>query len=480
MHMSVTEAHEPVYQRLAGVLEDMIKNDSLRPGDRVPSIRQFGRQQQVSIPTVMSAYATLEDRGLIEARPKSGYFVCSRLADRVREPGLGKSLTRVTDFSNLDPLDALMADHSETKMVPLGAALPSPDLLPAAKLAREMGAIARKMGSGSLNYDVAPGSEVLRREIARRSMDWGCALEPDDFIITNGCTEALALALRAVCQPGDTVVMETPTYFGLASMVREMGLKALTIHLDSVTGLDLDELKKALRKTKVAACVLVPNFQNPVGCLMPDLHKKELLALLAPYGIPVIEDDIYGDLQHEGSRPRCLKAFDQDGSVLLCGSYSKTLAPGYRVGYIAAGKWRDRVFKLKKMTSLANATLPSLAVAEFLKHGGYDRHLRSLRQALRQQVERMRDAVVASFPEGIGLSRPQGNFMLWCELPAKVDSLELFKRARASGISVAPGPLFSPDGCYRNFVRLNCGHPWSPAIERSVAVLGHIARELAK
>jgi DNA-binding transcriptional MocR family regulator len=480
--MAVTPVNEPgpLYLRLAGVLEGMILHQSLRPGDRVPSVRQFGRQQNVSVPTAMNAYSALEDRGLIEARPKSGYFVKARESDIVRTPVWDRQVRKVTDFASLDPLDTILSDHSNPAFVPLGAALPSPALLPGEKLARAMGAIARRSPEASVAYDVVPGSESLRRELARRSLDWGCAFQADDFMVTNGCTEAISLALRATCAPGDTVAVETPTYFGIANALRDLRLKALPIPVDSVSGLDLECLGKSLRKTKIAACVVIPNFQNPVGSLMPEERKKALVQLLAPRGIPIIEDDIYGDLQHQGSRPRCLKAFDPDGSVLLCGSFSKTLAPGYRIGYIAGGRWHGRVRRLKQYSTLANATLPTLAVADFLKHGGYDRHLRTLRQAYRSQVERMREAVTICFPDGIGLSRPQGNFVLWCELPARVDSIELWKQARAAGISLAPGPLFSSDGGYRNFIRLNCGYPWSPVIERSVAVLGHLARGLAR
>jgi DNA-binding transcriptional MocR family regulator len=470
----------PIYQQLAGVLEEMIQSKSLRPGDRMPSVRQFGRQQGVSIPTAMSAYASLETRGLIEARPKSGFFVRLRESDLVRSPWAQSKVSKITDFANLDPLASIMADHSNPKFVPLGAALPSASLLPGLKLARLMGSIARRLPSAGLDYDVTPGCEMLRRELARRSLDWGCHLKAEDFIITNGGTEAVSLALRAVTEPGDTVIVETPTYFGFSNILRELRLKALPIPVDSVTGLDIDALRSALKTTRVAAAVLIPNFHNPMGCLMPDEHKKEVATLLAEQGIPIIEDDIYGDLRHSGSRPRCLKAFDPDGSVLLCSTFSKVLAPGYRVGYIAAGKYRERVLKLKDTSTMANATLPTLAVAEFVKHGGYDRHLRHLQHAFSHQVQRMREAIVQTFPENIGLSRPQGNFLLWCELPKQVDSLELFKRARAAGISVAPGPLFSSDGGYKNFIRINCGHPWTPTIERSIGILGHLVHQLAK
>jgi len=478
MSAPISNRQEPVYLRLAGLLETMIRSRSLRAGDRVPSVRQFSRQQRVSVPTTLQAYATLETRGLIAARPKSGFFVRAQQADWVREPNHATTLPKVTDLARLDPLESLMADHNNPNLVPLGAAVPSGELLPAAKLARAMGAIARKLGPRSIAYDPAPGSELLRREIARRSLEYGCSLQPDDLIITNGGTEALALALRATCAPGDTVVIESPTYYGLVDMLRELGLQALPIRMDGARGLDLDALEIALRRTRVAACVLIPNFNNPTGALMPDAHKRRLLAILAPRKIPVIEDDIYGDLQHAGPRPRCLKTFDRAGLVLLCGSFSKTLAPGYRTGYIAAGSRHDRVLRLKKASTLAGATLPTLAIAEFLKNGGYDRYLRTLRQKYRQQVARMREAIVETFPEDIGLSRPEGGFVLWCELPARVDSLELFRQARAAEISIAPGALFSPPGGRQNFIRLNCGHPWSPQIERSIGILGHLVKHL--
>ena len=477
MQQAIRSGGEPAYLRLANLLEGMIASRSLRPGDRVPSVRQFSSQQRVSVPTAMQAYTVLEARSLIEARPKSGFFVRTRLSELVPEPKSAAVVRKNSCFIETDPLVALLADHGSSKLVPFGAALPSAELLPGAKLARTMAAVARRMGPASTGYDVAPGSEVLRREIARRSLEWGGALKPEDIIVTVGATEAVSLALRTVCKPGDSVVVESPTYFGLARMVHDLGLKALPVPVDSVNGIDFHALKKTLDKNRVTACVLIPNFHNPVGFVMPDERKKEMTALMARRGITIIEDDIYGDLQHHDLRPRCMKSFDESDSVILCSSYSKTLAPGYRVGWIAAGRWHEKVLALKRSTTFSGSLLPTLAIAEFLKNGGYDRYLRSVRQAYRQQVSRMREAIVESFPKGIALSRPQGSFLLWCELPRKVDSMELFKHARAAGISIAPGPLFSPNGGFRNFIRINCGYPWNPQMERSVGILGHLVRK---
>lgn len=478
MHSSRAEIRKPVYQKLADLLEGMIRERSLRPGDRVPSVRQFSSQQGVSVPTALQAYATLEMRGLVEARPKSGFYVRARQADMAPEPLKSSAAPKIVTPGDPDPVEALLADHSDSKLVPFGAALPSADLLPGVKLTRIMASIGRRLGARSVDYDMAPGHESLRRELARRSLEWGCALKADDFIVTVGATEAVSLALRATCHPGSTVVVESPTYFGLAGMLRELRLKALPVPVDSTEGIDLEALEKALRKTRVAACVVIPNFHNPIGFAMPDERKRQLVGLCAKHGVTVVEDDTYGDLQHEGMRPRCLKAFDTDGGVILCGSYSKKLAPGYRVGYVAAGKWQPRVRALKQASTLNGALLPTLAVAEFLKNGGYDRYLRSVRQSYRHQVAKMKEAIVETFPEGIGLSRPKGGYLLWCELPGGTDAFKLFRQAREAGISIAPGPMFSQTGDFRNFIRINCGYPWNARIERAVSVLGHLVRKM--
>jgi DNA-binding transcriptional MocR family regulator len=479
MRLPVSRRTAPVYLQLADLLEGMIASRSLQPGDRIPSVRHFSRQQRVSVPTALQAYATLETRGILEARPKSGFYVRLRQIQIPPEPAPSSAPPRITAIGHPDPVASLLSDHANSKLVPLGAALPSAELLPGQKLTRIMSSIGRRLGANSIDYDMTPGSEMMRRELARRSLDWGCALTAADFVVTVGATEALSLALRATCQPGDTVAVESPTYFGLASMLRELQLNALPIPVNSADGMDLDLLEKQLRKVRVAACVSIPNFHNPTGFVMPQEHKRRLYEICVKRGVPLIEDDTYGDLQHMGARPHCLKAFDTQGAVILCGSYSKKLAPGYRVGYVAGGRWHAQISALKQASTLNGALLPTLAVAEFLKNGGYDRYLRSVCQAYRQQVEQMRAAVVNSFPKGICLSRPKGGFMLWCELPRRVDSLKLFHLAREAGISIAPGPMFSPTGDFRNFIRLNCGYPWSVSIERAVGKLGRLVYQSA-
>jgi DNA-binding transcriptional MocR family regulator len=222
----------------------------------------------------------------------------------------------------------------------------------------------------------------------------------------------------------------------------------------------------------------VANFHNPVGSLMPDAGKQRLVAMLAERGIPLIEDDIFGDLHFGETRPRIAKCFDRDGLVLTCSSFSKTLAPGYRIGWVIPGRFAAAVLKIKRSMGFS-ATPTQLAVAEFLRSGGYDRHLRRLRAAYRDQVQRMRDHIAQVFPAGTRITRPQGGFVLWVELPPGVDSMELFEQALAAGVSIAPGTLFSPTQKYRRFIRLNAGMVWSDPLRAAVDTLGRLVHALA-
>jgi DNA-binding transcriptional MocR family regulator len=369
----------------------------------------------------------------VEARPKSGFYVCARLSDTIPDLLSIRSVPQVSDLSFTDPISLLRCDDYDPAKIPFGCAIPSPELLPGVRLARVMSRVARRLGADGGNYGPTEGPLPLRREISRRSLSAGLNVAPDDLCITLGATEAIALALQAVCSPGDTVVVESPTFFGLLRQLRELGLKALPVPVLATEGIDLDALALALAKTRVSALLLIPNFHNPVGFAMSDQNKKELVRMAACRNLPIIEDDLYGDIAHQGTRPRALKAFDPTGIVIHCSSFSKSIAPGYRVGYIAAGKWQERVLALKRVHSLGNPLLPALAVAEFLRDGGYDRFLRSFRESCRRQVAKMRDAIGYMFPKEIRLSRPSGGFVLWCEL-----------QGNQSGNHRRPGSLLLP------------------------------------
>jgi DNA-binding transcriptional MocR family regulator len=469
---------KPLYLQVADNVANLITSGSLRAGDRVPSVRRLSGQQKVSVPTVLQAYMVLENRRMIEARPKSGFFVRPRLSDCLAEPAVSARTSKVP-WADIHPSFPIVRDLVDPDLVPLGGAIPSPELLPAAKLARIVGSLAREHTAETISYDPVPGCLKLRREISRRSLDWGCHLSSEELIVVNGATEGVHLALRAVTKPGDTVLIESPTYYGLVHILNQIGLKSVAVPASARDGLSIEGVERALSRHKVAAMTLIPNFNNPLGSIMPEENRSGLLHLARKHGIPIIEDDIYGDLQHEGARPRCLKALDTDGLVILCGSFSKTLAPGYRVGYISPGRFYDKIVHLKIATNWGSAPLPALAIAEFLRNGGYDHHLRRIRRTYRDQVQRMREAVATEFPKPVKISNPRGGFVLWVELPPSVDAMQLFAEARKAGISIAPGPIFSPVGDFRNYIRLSCGFPWSSKIERAVAILGRLVSCIA-
>jgi DNA-binding transcriptional MocR family regulator len=368
----------------------------------------------------------------------------------------------------------LMGDPRNKDFVPLGAAIPNPDLLPVDKLTRSLKSAVGRHKLQSALYDLLPGHKGLRMQIARRAMTAGCLLSPDEIVTTQGATEAVNLCLRAVCRPGDTVAVESPTFYGFLQIIESLGLHALEIPTHPDHGISLDALAYAIEHNRISACLLVSNFSNPLGCAMPEENKKGLVELLASHDIPLIEDDIYGDLCFDEDRPSVAKAVDKKGLVLLCSSFSKTIAPGYRVGWVAPGQFQSQVERLKVLNNLATSTPTQLAMADFLSNGGYDHHLRKMRKVYRHQTTAMAQAVIKYFPEGTRVTRPSGGFVLWVELPEHVDSLKMYEGALSAGITIAPGPIFSAKQKFRNFVRLNAGF-WSERIEGAVATLGQLA-----
>jgi DNA-binding transcriptional MocR family regulator len=467
-----------LYESLAEDLTGLIARGTLRTGDRLPSVRVLSGQRGVSISTVLQAYLLLESRGFVETRPQSGHYVRSTRLSLVPEPRPPRVSSTATRVTVSDLIARVYGAAREPDMVLLGAGYMSPALLPTERLNRGLAAVARSAGGAGIAYDAPPGLPALRRQVARRAAECGVALRADDIVTTVGTMEALHLCLRAVARAGDTIAVESPAFFGVLQLIESLEMRALEIPSNAGTGIDLALLEPALRRQRVKACLVVPTFSNPLGALMPDEAKREMVKMLARLDIPLIEDDIYGDLHFDGARPRPARAFDRHGLVMLCGSFSKTLAPGYRVGYVVPGRYRDAVVRLKFTQTVATPTLPQMAVADFLENGGYERHLRRLRRALSEQVARVSEAIVEHFPAGTRISRPRGGFFLWVEMPPGKSSLELHDRALARGVSIAPGPIFSAKQRFTTCLRVSCGFPWSESIARGIRTLGQIAGDL--
>ena len=472
-----TAARELLYERLAGQLAQAIAEGSMAPGTRLPSVRQACATWGVSPATVFQAYSVLESRGLVETRARSGHYVAAAGRRHPLPAAAAPDDRQARPVAVSELVVELLGSTRDADVVPLGSAFPSPALFPFDALARAGARAMRRLSPAQITGALTAGDEGLRAALGERLLRQGVPLQPDELVITNGALEALNLCLQAVTRPGDVVVVESPTFYAALQAIERLHLRAIEVATDPVEGVDLAALEALLQRERVAACWFMPSFQNPLGALMPGPRKQALVALLARHGIPLIEDDVYGELYGGPHRPPPAKAFDRDGLVLHCSSFSKSLAPGYRVGWAAAGRFTADVRRLKMMGSLATSLPAQRAIAEYLAQGGHDRHLRQLRAALAAQQQRAQRVLARAFPAGTRITRPQGGYFLWLELPPAVDALALHRRALAAGISTAPGVLFSADARFTHHLRLNVGHPGDARVDAALRQLGAWAHE---
>lgn len=466
-----------LYEQLADNLQQRIDQGYYPGGSKLPSIRATSQEHGVSISTVQEAYALLVENGKAEARPKSGYFVTQQISPPPL-PQTSQPTFRPMSLPEWHNLLHIMDDYGEENVFQLSIAVPdceAPSLNPLLKLTAELSKTTTKR---LFNYDHVRGAAELRRQIARMMIDSGCSVTPEDIIVTSGCQEALASSLRAVTEPGDIVVVDSPNFFGSLQAIEMSGVKALEIPTHPETGISLDALEKALHQWPVKACLLTPTNNNPLGYSMPDEHKPALLELLAKFDIPLIEDDIYGDLSYKLPRPRSIKSYDTDGRVILCSSFSKTLAAGLRIGWVCPGRYFDKVMMMKYVSSMSTATLNQLAVAEFVAQGYYEKHLRKMRQNYQRDRDTVISLLTRHMPQNTRISYPQGGYLLWIELPDAIDAVELNRRAGLQGINIAPGPLFSATHKYKNYMRINCRNSQDPRMEPAIKTLGTIANDL--
>ena len=465
-----------LYEKLADEIAELIRSGVLAPNEKVPSVRTASRTHNVSPATVFEAYYLLESRGLIQARPRSGYFVCTQAKNALAEPEMSPRMTETTPVDVSELVFSVLGSIKDPDTIPLGSAFPSPDLFPLARLARSMGKSLQQMPAKSILTDITSGNPQLRRQIALRYRVNGVMHTPEELVITNGALEALNLCLQVVTKPGDLVAIETPTFYAALQILERLQLKAVEIPVHPRDGIHLQTLDDSLRRLPIKACWLMSSFHNPLGASMSDEKKQQLYDLLHQYQVPLIEDDVYSELYFGISPPKPIKHFDRAGLVMHCGSFSKNLAPGYRVGWVAAGRHAEQIHRLKLMTTISPSIPAQAALADYLQQGGYDRHLRKLRETLEHQQQLMLNAIANYFPHNTRVTRPNGGYFLWVELPEQVDSLQLFSMALAQGISIAPGPIFSATRRFRNCIRLNYGYAWNKEIDDAMAVLGRLIK----
>ena len=466
------------YEKFADEIAELIRTGVLGPGEKVPSVRHASRTYGVSPSTVFQAYYLLEDRGLIQARARSGYFVREHAKRPLHEPELTAHAAQTTEVDVSELVFSVLASLKDPHTVPFGSAFPSPDLFPLPRLAKSMAHALRRLSPHEIIADMTAGNADLRRQIALRYMVSGVMLPMEELVISNGALEALNLCLQCVTQPGDLVAIESPTFYACLQVLERLQLKAVEIPVHPREGIDLGALSESLKQLPIKACWFMSSLQNPLGASMSEEKKQALYELLVEHQVPLIEDDVYAELYFGSHPPKPVKSFDRDGLVMHCSSFSKSLAPGYRIGWVAGGRYAEQIARLKLMTTISPSVPAQAALADYLQHGGYDRHLRKLRHALEMQQSAMLASAARHFPTSTRVTRPSGGYFLWFEFPERLDSLQLLRLALAQGISLAPGPIFSASQGFRHCARLNYGHPWNPRSEQAMEVLGRLVAGL--
>lgn len=476
MKTIVKKPKDLLYMRIAKSIEQQIYDEVLKIGDKLPSIRMVCREQGVSMSTATQAYLELESKSLIESRPQSGYYVSYCPKRQPAFPETSKPDNQLAGHNPRDIVDKVFRNIGNKNITLFSLSVPSDDLLPIAKLNKGVLQAVRTLSDSGTGYEEIQGNEKLRRGVAKWSFNWGGNLTEKDILTTAGCMNAISCCMMTLTQWGDTIAVESPVYFGIVRLAESLGLNVLELPSNARTGIEIDALKKALSMHKIKLCLLVSNFNNPLGSCMPDEHKKEVVRLLAHHNVPLIEDDLYGDVYFGDSRPKCCKTFDENGLVLWCGSVSKTLAPGYRVGWVAPGQFKNDVIRMKQVHSISSTTLTQEVIADFLANGRYESHLRKLRQTLHTNCLQYIRAIADYFPEGTKVSRPQGGFVLWVELDKQVDTMELYERAMKKNISIAPGRMFTLQKQFDNCMRISYGMQWNEPLDDALKTLGKLVK----
>jgi DNA-binding transcriptional MocR family regulator len=478
MNRNKKNTDDHLYLQVAGGIESMIGQELLKIGDKLPSVRMLSEEYGISTGTAFQAYYHLEGKGLIEARPKSGYYVRFNFSRFPQLPKVSDPEPVESEVSVEEMIHSVYKKMTSGDTINFSIAAPPIELLPSPKLNKAIVYAMRKSKYHGINYEDIQGNIDLRTQLAKLAFNWSGKFSKEDIVVTCGCMEALSMCMKAATQPGDTVAIESPTYFGIFQLVESLGLKVLEIPTDPVTGVDLDHLERAIKRFSISACVFVPNFNNPLASCIPDEKKKSLVELITRNKIPLIEDDIYGELYFGRQRPKTCKTFDREGWVLHCSSLSKSLAPGYRIGWAIPGRYKEKVIRLKQIHTLSSPTITQLAIAHFLSIGRYEYHLKKLRKTLHTQCLRYMQGIMQYFPGDTKISRPLGGFVLWIELNQRINAYKLYQEALKHQIAIAPGQIFSAQGQFANCLRISYANPWTNEIEEGLKTLGRLIKKM--
>ena len=474
----------PLYLQIALRMAQLIASGTLQAGARLPSVRDAAAQDNVSVATVVQAFATLEEHRLVQPRAKSGYFVAA--ASRAKAAALVRKISQQPAAPSL-PQAQLVAGHGGAA-APVDSARPlvsfagytpkDKDFFDVDRIRVALSRATRLKRHTLTEYSSSAGTASLRHAVALRALHLGCTLSAEDIVITSGCINAVAMCLQAVTRPGDMVAIESPTFFGFLDLLETLNLKAIALPTDGRTGVSLPALQLALDTQPIKALLLVPTLSNPLASIMPLTHKRALARLVAKYRVPLIEDVVFNDLLATDARRRAVKAYDSEGWVMTCGSFAKTVSPGIRLGWVAAGRWSREVATLKRVQGASTNAVLEHALADLLTQGSYESHLRRLCAQMKQRLGQARKMIQSSFPAGTKVNEPPAGYTLWVELPEAVDSMVLFTLCKAQGITVGPGQLFCASHRYRHCLRLSFAAEWGPVEQAALLEVGRLACEL--
>ncbi len=439
-----------LYGQVFDRLRDDISAGRLLPGERLPSVRVYSQQLGVSKNTVLQAYARLEERGYIMAREKQGFFVTSRDEESV-VPSFPTRQVRVERLDVVDEVQWTLDALADPDIINVSAALPDPKLIPNAQVARFMRQHADKIST----YADPRGELSLRQALERRYREREANWNADDVVITSGALEAIHLVLSALCRPGDIVLIENPTYYMYFKVLRALGLTAVAISSSATDGINLQEVERALKSERVAAILVQPHFSNPLGSEMSEQAKERLVALAHKFSVPLLQDDINGELAFDGRKRRSLLSFPQADQVIFISSFSKMFSPGVRIGWIISPKHHEIFKQAKSRLSVCQSSPGQLAMADFLNKGNPERWLKKMRKTLAARFLDYKHFILNHFPKGTSMTHPGGGFVTWVKLPLEYDAMALSRQARKRGIVLTAGPIFSADQSFGNCLRFN-------------------------
>jgi len=458
-----------LYQAFADEFILKIKQKQYVSGDRLPSIRRFAAQKQISVNTVVSCYRLLEQLGYIEAKEKSGYIVLPYVAGS--DMPLPKFASKKVTLHTKANVDTLATQH------PFERAQASPELLPTDSLTKSMTNMVRKNANCVYVYGDVQGELQLRKSLSQHFKQQGFSFSAEQLVINNGCLDSIKLALEITTAPGDSVAVSSPCFNGLLSMLAMMKRSVIEIP-SNFEGVDLIQVEQLMSEKQIAACLFTANHHNPQGTSFPIEQKQTLAKLSNAFDIPIIEDDVYQELHFGQVLPLPIKAFDQMGTVIWCSSISKTLASGYRIGWALPGKYLSDFLQCRVVQSLGVNVPLQLTVSDFIDKNYYQRHLKRLRLKLAQQVAQYRQIIAVELGEldSVHISEPTGGLTLWVYVKGLAAD-KLMMSARNHNIEIRAGNLFSTRGFYNSYFRVNVGFPLDESLTGQLKQLCHLVNE---